>query len=65
MARTLTSPEDCADCLCRVCARNRCNDSWSHLIVNDFYSCRCDCDFGDEIIETEDDCNLFLPDELE
>ena len=61
--RLILSDEDCADCLCRVCARNSCNDSYNHDINNDYVTCICDCNIGDILIETEDDCPNFLPDE--
>ncbi len=61
MSRILRSDEDCADCLCRVCARNACNDSQNPL--HDRPDCYCDCDIGSsQVVETTDDCNLFLPD---
>lgn len=62
-ARIIISDEDCADCLCRVCARNSCNDSYNHKLENDYANCECNCMIGDVLIETEDDCFLFLPDE--
>lgn len=61
--RLVTSDEDCADCLCRVCARNRCNDSYNRKSKEDGRSCECNCKIGDKLIETEDDCPDFLPDE--
>ena len=61
--RLVTSDEDCADCLCRVCARNRCNDSYNRKSEEDGRSCECNCKIGDKLIETEDDCPDFLPDE--
>lgn len=61
--RLVTSDEDCADCLCRVCARNRCNDSYNRKSEEDGRSCECNCKIGDKLIETEDDCPEFLPDE--
>lgn len=61
--RLVTSDEDCADCLCRVCARNRCNDSYNRISEKDGRSCECNCKIGDKLIETEDDCPDFLPDE--
>lgn len=61
--RTVTSDEDCADCLCRVCARNKNNDSYNHKLENGHANCECNCNIGDKLIETEDDCPDFLPDE--
>ena len=61
--RLVTSDEDCADCLCRVCARNSCNDSYNRKSEEDGRSCECNCKIGDKLIETEDDCPDFLPDE--
>lgn len=61
--RIVTSEEDCADCLCRVCARNGCNDSYNHISEEDGRRCECNCKIGDKLIETEDDCSDFLPDE--
>ena len=61
--RVVTSDADCADCLCRVCARNSCNDSYNHKLENGFANCECNCKIGDKLIETEDDCPNFLPDE--
>lgn len=61
MSRILMSDEDCADCLCRVCARNGCNDSFNPL--HDGSDCMCDCDIGiSKVVESTDDCHLFLPD---
>ena len=61
--RIVTSDEDCADCLCRLCARNSCNDSYNRKSEEDGRSCECNCKIGDKLIETEDDCPDFLPDE--
>lgn len=61
--RIVSSDEDCADCLCRVCARNCNNDSYNHKAEEDGRSCECHCKIGDKLIETEDDCSEFLPDE--
>lgn len=63
MGRIIKSDEDCADCLCRVCARNSCNDSYNSKLRNGEANCACNCDVFHEIIETVDDCSLFLPDE--
>lgn len=62
--RYIKSDKDCADCLCRVCARNSCNDSYNHLMHENFMNCVCDCGIGDYwVIETIDDCPDFLEDE--
>lgn len=61
--RLVKSGEDCADCLCRVCARNRDNDSINRELKNGEANCSCNCKPGDELIETEEDCPRFLPDE--
>ena len=61
--RLVTSDEDCADCLCRVCARNQNNDSYNHKTQEDGRTCECNCKIGDKLIETEDDCFEFLADE--
>ena len=66
MGRRIVSDVDCADCLCRVCARNECNDSYNEIHAkSDRMDCTCECNLGDKLIETEDDCPLFLPDELD
>lgn len=59
-----TGRESCADCLCRVCARNVCNDSVNEsLDEKDATCCACDfCDIHKEVIETEEDCDKYLPD---
>ena len=59
MRRVFQSAEDCADCICRVCARNSCNDSKNHLC--DYKICECDCVIGD--LKVEIACDMFLPDE--
>lgn len=61
--RIVMSDEDCADCLCRVCARNSNNDSYNHKLEDGYANCECNCKIGDKLIETEDDCSGFLPDE--
>lgn len=63
MGKIIESDEDCADCLCRVCANNSCNDSVNSK-GDGHARCRCDCNIGDILIETEDDCSNFLPDEM-
>ena len=61
--RLIESDEDCADCLCRVYARNDCNDSYNAQLEDGYANCSCNCKIGDILIETEDDCPQFLPDE--
>ena len=61
------SNEICADCLCRVCARNRYNDSYNSQAEKDNEYCEgCNSCHGYQI-ETEKDCprESFLPDENE
>lgn len=61
-SRIVMSDEDCADCLCRVCARNRDNDSYNRL-CND-KECGCECEIGKSyLVITPDDCKDFLEDE--
>lgn len=56
--RTVKSPEDCADCLCKICAKNTVNDSYNPSAP--YKECGCDnCDFGNQVIETTDDCKGF------
>lgn len=60
--REVSCPEDCADCLCRVCARNIDNDSY-HPQMHKGRECSCDCNIGDEhVVETDSDCPDFLAD---
>ena len=61
MGKIIKSATDCADCLCRVCARNICNDSHNKNLERK--TCTCNCDVFNEIVDTEEDCNIFLPDE--
>lgn len=63
MGRIINSDADCSDCLCRVCARNNCNDSYNQKLKYGEAMCTCDCSIGDEIIESQDDCPIFLADE--
>ena len=61
MSRIIMSSLDCADCLCRVCARNECNDSWNPLC--NYATCTCDCTIGyNKVVETKDDCPNYLED---
>lgn len=66
--RLVKSNEDCADCLCRVCARNVINDCCnSHAAYADCESCE-NCFIGETyVVELEEDClgQGFLPDEEE
>lgn len=61
MGRIIKSAADCADCLCRACARNICNDSHNNNL--DEKTCTCNCDVFNEIVDTEEDCDIFLPNE--
>lgn len=61
MGQTVTSDTDCVDCLCRVYARNVCNDSQNVNIDEKTYT--CNCDVFNELIETEEDCESYLPDD--
>ncbi len=63
--RTFKSMKDCADCLCRVCARSEHNDSYnSEMDKNDMGCNPCYyCDVNKEVIETDEDCSQYLPDE--
>ena len=61
MGRMITSDVDCADCLYRVCARNIFNDSQNKNLREK--TCTCNCDVFNELIETEEDCNYYLPDD--
>lgn len=62
--RLVMSDEDCSDCLCRVCARNSSNDSRNNKLKNGIQvRCECNCRFGDELVETGEDCPNFLPDD--
>lgn len=56
--RTVKSPEDCTDCLCKVCAKNTVNDSYNPSAQ--YKECGCDnCDIGNQVIETTDDGKGF------
>lgn len=62
---TVESDESCADCLCRVCARNICNDSFNKKVENG-KTCTCaNCCIGDWYPSNSKDCDQFLPDEDE
>lgn len=62
--RYVESDTDCADCLCRVCTRNCNNDLVNSKLGSCADDCTCDnCEFGQRLIETEDDCADYLPDE--
>lgn len=55
----------CADCLCRVCARNADNDSYNHQITRVSKLCSCEpCGGLSKTVENEGDCPEFLPDEM-
>lgn len=57
--------EDCVDCLCRVCARNRYIEAYNKIVEQDRDWCE-GCNLCNrEVIETQSDCprESFLPDE--
>lgn len=61
MHRTVKSNMDCADCLCRVCARNTVNDSSNPTVA--YKECGCgECCVGSIVVETTEDCLQFAPD---
>ena len=65
--RVLLSDEDCADCLCRVCANNQYNDAWNPGLAYGYKSCvPCECcRIGiTMLVEIDDDCPSggYLPD---
>lgn len=61
--RLVKSDEDCADCLCRLCARNSCNDSYNIQLEGGYANCSCNCNIGYKLIEAEEYCPNFIPDE--
>lgn len=66
--KTITTPKAiniCANCLCRVCARNVDNDS-NNQLVRIFTTCSsCNsCRVFGEAIQTEEECPGYLPDEM-
>lgn len=65
--RKVKSDADCADCLCRCCARNECNDSYNREVEKDGGYCTGCNGCNEQVIETEEDCprGEFLPDEYE
>lgn len=66
--RIVKDDTDCADCLCRVCARNFTNDGKnSKSLYADCEPCE-HCYIGETfVVEVEEDClgRGFLPDEEE
>lgn len=55
---------NCIDCLCRICARNRDNDSLNKKLAENEKNCSCNvCDIFGEIVLTETDCDQYLEDE--
>lgn len=62
----MTSDLDCADCLCRVCACSVHNDSYNEKLDHESRMCSpCYfCETGRELIETDEDCSQYLPDEM-
>ena len=65
--RKANSDEDCADCLCRSCARNRYVDSYNSQVEKDGEYCEGCNNCKGYVIDTEDDCPRGnpLPDETE
>ena len=56
--REVLHDTDCADCLCRVCAKNSVNDA-----AAPYKDCGCDnCGIGSQLVETTADCRGFVPD---
>lgn len=53
------SGKDCVDCLCRICTRNICNDYQNENLEEK--TCACSCTVFNRIIETEEECELFIP----
>ena len=64
--REFKTMEDCTDCLCRVCARSVHNDSYNSEIKESDTECNpCYfCDVNNEVIEMDEDCIRYMPDEL-
>ena len=60
--RIVSSNMDCADCICRVCARNSAND---FCIGDAELACEAcnNCEIGDLLMETDDMCDKFICDE--
>lgn len=59
--REVLHDTDCADCLCRVCAKNSVNDA--HNPAAPYKDCGCDnCSIGSQLVETTADCRGFVPD---
>ena len=59
--REVLHDTDCADCLCRVCAKNEANDSWNPSAP--YKDCGCNnCGIGNLLVETTEDCKGFAPD---
>lgn len=59
--RNMISNQDCADCLCRVCSRSVLNDSHNPTQKVTDISCN-PCHHCIEVIETDADCDSYLPD---
>lgn len=64
--KIVKSDEDCAECLCRVCARNEYNDAYNEKVEwKDCVPCR-HCRLGESVlIDTDEDCQAFCPDYLD
>lgn len=63
--KIITSDIDCADCLCRVCARSMLNDCYNHSVEYKVCDPCNNCYLGDTLIETTADCEDFACDEEE
>lgn len=59
--RNMISNKDCADCLCRVCSRSVLNDSYNSTQKVTDIGCN-PCHHCTEVIETDADCDSYLPD---
>lgn len=56
------SYEDCAECLCAVCARNTCTDICNPKVKWYEKNCYCDCRPGSIVNVTLNDCSQFVGD---
>lgn len=65
--REAKSDADCADCLCRCCARSECNDSYNEQVDIDRDYCQGCNGCNGYVIENAEDCprGQWLPDETD
>ena len=65
--RKAKSDDDCADCLCRCCARSECNDSYNEQVDIDKDYCQGCNGCNGYVIENAEDCprGQWLPDETD